>query len=106
MGTRLRTLREARGMSQGELAKQAKITREYVNKLEAGRYDPTLGVLQRLAKALRISLTEMLDPYAGGTQADRAALIRRLTRARSASRQDKDVFEMLAHADEVEYLGA
>jgi putative transcriptional regulator len=61
MGTRIRTLREARGMSQGELAKQSKITREYVNKLEAGRYDPTVGVLQRLAKALRVKVTELLE---------------------------------------------
>ena len=61
MGMRIRTLREARGMSQGELAKRARITREYVNKLEAGRYDPTVGVLQRLAKALKVKVTELLE---------------------------------------------
>jgi transcriptional regulator with XRE-family HTH domain len=61
MGTRIRKLREARDLSQGELAKQARITREYVNKLEAGRYDPTVGVLQRLAKALRVKVTELLE---------------------------------------------
>lgn len=61
MGTRIRTLREARDMSQGELAKHARITREYVNKLEAGRYDPTVGVLQRLAKALKVKVTELLE---------------------------------------------
>jgi ribosome-binding protein aMBF1 (putative translation factor) len=59
--TRIRTLREARGMSQGGLAKQARITREYVNKLEAGRDDPTVGVLQRLAKALSVPVTELLE---------------------------------------------
>ena len=48
-------------MSQGELAKHARITREYVNKLEAGRYDPTVGVLQRLAKALKVKVTELLE---------------------------------------------
>jgi transcriptional regulator with XRE-family HTH domain len=61
MGTRIRTLREERGLSQGELAKQARITREYVNKLEAGRYDPTVGVLQRLAKALKVKVAELLE---------------------------------------------
>ena len=45
---------------QAALAKRAKITREYVNKLEAGRYDPTVGVLQRLAKALGVPVTELL----------------------------------------------
>jgi len=37
------------------------ITREYVNKLEAGRYDPTVGVLKRIAKALGVPVTELLE---------------------------------------------
>lgn len=54
MGARIRKLRQARGLSQAELARRAKITREYLNKVEAGRYDITVGVLLRLAKALRV----------------------------------------------------
>ena len=61
MGTRIRKLRETRDMSQAELAKRARITREYVNKLEAGRYDPTVGVVTKLAKALGVPLTELLE---------------------------------------------
>jgi len=60
MGQRIKRLREERGLSQAALAAKAKITREYVNKLEAGRYDPTLGVVQRLAKALGVSLAELV----------------------------------------------
>jgi transcriptional regulator with XRE-family HTH domain len=60
MGQRIKVLREQKGLSQAILAAQAKITREYVNKLEAGRYDPTVGVLQRLAKALGVPVTELL----------------------------------------------
>jgi len=47
-------------MSQAVLAAKAGITREYVNKLEAGKYDATVGVLQRLAKALRVPVTKLL----------------------------------------------
>jgi transcriptional regulator with XRE-family HTH domain len=61
IGMKLKALRTAKGMSQTALAKKAKITREYVNKLEAGRYDPTVGVLQRLAKALGVPVTELLS---------------------------------------------
>jgi transcriptional regulator with XRE-family HTH domain len=61
MGVRIRKLREARGMSQAVLAKKARITREYVNKLEAGRYDPTVGVLTKLARALGVPVTELLE---------------------------------------------
>ena len=58
---KLRKLRTAKGLSQDALAKRAKITREYVNKLEAGRYDPTMGVLTKLARALGVSVTELLE---------------------------------------------
>ena len=54
-------MRESKGLSQATLAQRAKITREYVNKLEAGRYDPTVGVLQRLAKALGVPVTVLLE---------------------------------------------
>ena len=60
MGTRLRVLRKARDMSRQELAEKAKVSREYVRLLEAGKYDPTVGVLQRLAKALGVSVSELL----------------------------------------------
>jgi transcriptional regulator with XRE-family HTH domain len=61
IGMKIKRLREARGLSQYALAKKAKISREYVNKLEAGRYDPTVGVLQRLAKALRVPVAQLLE---------------------------------------------
>ena len=57
----LKRFREAKGLSQEALALKARITREYVNKLEAGRYDPTVGVLKRLAKALGVPVTELLE---------------------------------------------
>ena len=58
---KLKKLRTAKGLSQATLAKRAKIPREYVNKLEAGRYDPTMGTLQALAKALGVPVTELLE---------------------------------------------
>jgi transcriptional regulator with XRE-family HTH domain len=57
----LKRFREAKGLSQDALARKARVTREYVNKLEAGRYDPTVGVLKRLAKALGVPVTELLE---------------------------------------------
>jgi transcriptional regulator with XRE-family HTH domain len=61
LGMTLKRFREAKGLSQEALARKARITREYVNKLEAGRYDPTVGVLKRLAKALGVPVTELLE---------------------------------------------
>jgi len=61
MGQRIKHLRKHRGLSQYALAKKAAISREYINKLEAGRYDPTVGTLTRLAKALGVPVTELLE---------------------------------------------
>jgi XRE family transcriptional regulator, aerobic/anaerobic benzoate catabolism transcriptional regulator len=60
LGKRIRRAREAKGMTQRALAERADITRKYVVDLEAGRYDPTVGVLRRLAKALGVPVTELL----------------------------------------------
>jgi transcriptional regulator with XRE-family HTH domain len=57
---KLRRLRESKGMTQTALAKKARISREHLNRLEAGRYDPAVGVVQRLARALGVSLMELL----------------------------------------------
>jgi XRE family transcriptional regulator, regulator of sulfur utilization len=57
---RLKKLRKAKKLSQYALAKAAGISRVYVKKLEDGRSDPTVGMLQRLAKALGVPVTALL----------------------------------------------
>jgi transcriptional regulator with XRE-family HTH domain len=60
MAKRLKKLREANGMSQATLAEKAKISRGYLVRLEAGQQDPTLGTLERLAKALGVPVARLL----------------------------------------------
>jgi transcriptional regulator with XRE-family HTH domain len=61
MGMTLRTLRQAKKMSQATLAERAGFTREYVNKIEAGRYDPPLSTINALAKALRVKVARLVE---------------------------------------------
>ncbi len=59
---RLRRWRRARGLTQEELAKKAGVTKFYISQLETGiRDNPSLPVLQRLAKALGVSAGELLE---------------------------------------------
>jgi len=60
MGKRIRALRKKLNLSRQQLAERADVSREYIRKLEAGGYDPTVGTLQRLAKALGVPVTELL----------------------------------------------
>ena len=61
IGAKIRKLRVTKGLSQGQVAERAKISREHVNRLEAGRYDPSVGTLTRIAKALGVPVTELLE---------------------------------------------
>jgi transcriptional regulator with XRE-family HTH domain len=58
---RLKQLRKSRNhMTQAELAEKADLSLGYVARLETGRQDPTLGVLRKLAKALRVSVGDLV----------------------------------------------
>lgn len=50
MNNRLRELREAHGWSQGQLADQLDVSRQTINALETGKYDPSLPLAFRIAR--------------------------------------------------------
>jgi putative transcriptional regulator len=50
VNNRLRVLRAERGWSQGDLAERLQVSRQSVNAIETGRYDPSLPLAFRIAK--------------------------------------------------------
>jgi putative transcriptional regulator len=50
MESRVRELRERRGWSQGELAEKLEVSRQTVNAIETGKYDPSLPLAFRIAR--------------------------------------------------------
>ena len=50
MKNRLRELRAERGWSQADLAERLEVSRQSVNALETGRYDPSLPLAFRIAR--------------------------------------------------------
>jgi transcriptional regulator with XRE-family HTH domain len=48
-------------MSQAALATKAGYSREYIARLETGHHDPSLSTLRKLAKALRVPVTALLE---------------------------------------------
>ncbi len=59
-GEHLRVLRKARALSQAELGGLAGLNDKYLGEIERGDGNPSLEVLQRLAKALGIDLTTLI----------------------------------------------
>lgn len=65
----LRKYRVDRGLSQEALAVDAEIDRTHVSRLERSLENPTLAVLERLAKALRVSICALLEAPPRGAPA-------------------------------------
>ncbi len=61
MAQRIRQARQRRGLTQERLAAKAGLSREYLARLETGRQDPRVSVVVRLAKALKVRLSELLE---------------------------------------------
>ena len=62
MDNRLRELREGKGWSQGELAERLDVSRQTVNAIETGKYDPSLPLAFKLAKLFRKPIEDLFDP--------------------------------------------
>ena len=60
-GTAIRQLREARGMTQAELAQQIGVSSKTVSKWETAKGLPDITLLQPLAQALGISVIELMN---------------------------------------------
>jgi transcriptional regulator with XRE-family HTH domain len=60
LAKRLKQLRAERGLTQAALAKRAGVTLSYVGRLEIGRHDPQLSTLRKLAKALKVTVAELV----------------------------------------------
>jgi transcriptional regulator with XRE-family HTH domain len=58
---RLRRLREAKGWSQEAFAHEAGIHRTYVSDIERGARNPTITVVEKLAKPLGVTMGELFD---------------------------------------------
>ena len=62
MLSRVRELRERQGWSQGELAELLAVSRQTVNALETGKYDPSLPLAFRIARLFGRSIEFIFLP--------------------------------------------
>lgn len=65
MKNRVRELREAYGWSQGALAEQLDVSRQTINAIETGKYDPSLPLAFKLARLFKQRIESMFEPDEG-----------------------------------------
>ncbi len=59
MINRLRVLRAERNWSQGDLAAALEVSRQSVNAIETGRYDPSLPLAFRIAELFGLAIEQV-----------------------------------------------
>lgn len=60
-GLSVRYLREDRGWSQEVLAEHADLNRSYIGEIERGLVTPSLATTEKIARALGIRLSELIE---------------------------------------------
>lgn len=61
LGERLRSLREAAGLTQLQAASDAELDPKHLQEIEHGRTNPTVATLVTLADAYEVSLSQLFD---------------------------------------------
>lgn len=62
MNNRMRELRNDRGWSQADLAERLDVSRQTVNAIETGKYDPSLPLAFRVAHLFGLSIETIFEP--------------------------------------------
>lgn len=62
MKNRLRVLRAERGWTQQDLAARLEVSRQTVNAIETGRYDPSLPLAFRIARTFESTIEALFEP--------------------------------------------
>jgi putative transcriptional regulator len=68
MKNRLRVLRAERGWSQAELAERLGVSRQTVNAIENGKYDPSLPLAFKLAAVFQLEIEKLFQPGDNGSR--------------------------------------
>ncbi len=59
MRNRLKDLRAARNWTQADLAQHARVSRQTINAIEKGKFDPSLPLAFRLARLFDLKIEEI-----------------------------------------------
>lgn len=76
MNNRLRILRAERNWSQAELAQRLEVSRQSVNAIETGKYDPSLPLAFKIARLFQLSVEQIFSDALASTDAEQYKLQR------------------------------
>ncbi len=69
IGKRIRAVREAKGLSQGDIERRSGLLRSYISRVEGGYTAPSISTLEKFAKALEVEPYQLLFQTEGRPRA-------------------------------------
>lgn len=60
LGKNLKRIRTAKGISQGEISRKLSVDKSFVSNIENGKTNPTLATIAKIAKAIGVSVGELM----------------------------------------------
>ena len=60
LGDNIKRIRTAKGMTQGDLCRKLELDRSYMSNVENDNKNPTLATIEKIAKALGVSIDELM----------------------------------------------
>ena len=61
MKNRIKVLRAERDMTQGQLASEVEVSRQTINAIEKGKFDPSLPLAFRIARLFELSIEDVFQ---------------------------------------------
>lgn len=95
LGRRVRELRDRRGISRRTLAQQSEVSERYLGHVESGRGNISVILLRRVARALGVTLGDVLAPELPDSVERR--LIRRFLEQLPEHRMEEVIFRLMRH---------
>jgi len=60
LGKNLKRIRTEKGISQGEISRKLEVDKGFVSNIENGKTNPTLATIAKIAKAIGVSVGELM----------------------------------------------
>lgn len=60
LGKNLKRIRTAKGISQGEIGRRLEVDKSFISNIENGKTNPTLSTIAKIAKAVGVSVGELM----------------------------------------------
>ncbi len=61
LGAKIKSFRKAKGLTQEDLAFQAKIDYSYLNEIESGKRNPSVKRVAKIAKVLGVKMKDLFE---------------------------------------------